>query len=325
VRLPKFNYLEPKTIEEASATLLEEEGARILAGGTDLLINMKHRVEKPSVLINIKRIKGLDTIRQAEGALHIGALTSLKKIAQNPLVLEKLPVLSQAASSVGSYHHQVMGTIGGNICQQNRCKFFNQSQWWRSARDTCFKAGGEICHVVNQKEICYSSYCGDVAPALLALGARVLLRSREGSREAEIESLFSGKGQAPLEIPRGEILSEVIIPEDSFGGYSKYVKFANRESIDFPIVGLAFWKSGDKKEYRIAYTAVDRRPIRGVQVESFLKGKALNPETVDQAVELAPKEAKPLKTSLYSPSHKRRLMGILLRGVLGETMGKVNG
>ncbi len=325
MRLPKFNYLEPKTIEEASAMLLEEEGARILAGGTDLLVNMKHRVEKPSVLINIKRIKGLDTIRQVQGALHIGALTSLKKIAQNPLVLEKLPVLSQAASSVGSYHHQVMGTIGGNICQQNRCKFFNQSQWWRSARDTCFKAGGEICHVVNQKEICYSSYCGDVAPALLALGARVLLRSREGSREAEIESLFSGKGQAPLEIPRGEILSEVIIPEDSFEGYSKYVKFANRESIDFPIVGLAFWKSGDKKEYRIAYTAVDRRPIRGVQVESFLKGKALNPETVDQAVELAPREAKPLKTSLYSPSHKRRLMGILLRGVLGETMGKVNG
>ena len=325
MRLPKFNYQEPKTIEEASDLLLEEKGARILAGGTDLLINMKHRVEKPSMLINIKKVEGLDIIRQAQGALRIGALTSLKKISQNPLVLEKVPVLAQAASSVGSYHHQVMGTIGGNICQQNRCKFFNQSQWWRSARETCFKAGGEICHVVNQKEICYSSYCGDVAPALLALGARVLLRSREGSREAALESLFSGKGQAPLEIPRGEILSEVIIPEDSFEGYSRYVKFANRESIDFPIVGLAFWKSGEKKEYRVAYTAVDRRPIRGVQVESFLKGKALNPETVDQAVELAPKEAKPLKTSLYSPSHKRKLMGILLRGVLQETIGKVNG
>lgn len=322
MRLPKFNYLEPKTVEEASGLLLEEKGARIFAGGTDLLINMKHRVERPSVLINIKKVEGLDTIRQTQGALRIGALTSLKKISQNPLVLEKLPVLSQAASSVGSYHHQVMGTIGGNICQQNRCKFFNQSQWWRSARDTCFKAGGEICHVVNQKEICYSSYCGDVAPALLALGARVLLKSREGSREAAIESLFSGKGQAPLEIPSGEILSEIIIPEDSFEGYSRYVKFANRESIDFPIVGLAFWMSGKKKEYRIAYTAVDRRPIRGVQVESFLKGKALNPETVEQAVELAPKEAKPLKTSLYSPSHKRKLMGILLRGVLQETTGK---
>jgi 4-hydroxybenzoyl-CoA reductase subunit beta len=325
VRLPKFNYQEPKTIEEASGLLLEEKGARILAGGTDLLINMKHRVERPSVLINIKKVEGLDTITQAQGALRIGALTSLKKISQNSLVLEKVPALAQAASSVGSYHHQVMGTIGGNICQQNRCKFFNQSQWWRSARDACFKAGGEICHVVNQKEICYSSHCGDVAPALLALGARVLLRSREGSREAALESLFSGKGQAPLEIPRGEILSEVIIPEDSFEGYSRYVKFANRDSIDFPIVGLAFWRSGEKKEYRVAYTAVDRRPIRGVQVESFLKGKALNPETVDQAVELAPKEAKPLKTSLYSPSYKRKLMGILLRGVLQETVGKVNG
>jgi 4-hydroxybenzoyl-CoA reductase subunit beta len=325
VRLPKFNYLVPKNIEEASSLLLEEKGARILAGGTDLLVNMKHRVERPSVLINIKKITGLDTIRPDQGGIRIGALTSLKKISQNPLVTEKIPVLAQAASSVGSYHHQVMGTLGGNICQQNRCKYFNQSQWWRSARETCFKAGGEICHVVNQKQICYASYCGDVAPALLALGARVLLRSREGSREADLGTLFSGKGQTPLEIPQGEILSEVIIPEDSLKGYSRYVKMANRESIDFPIVGMALWQSGSQKEYRIVFTAVDRRPIRALQVESFLKDKPLTPEVVEQSVGLTSKEAKPVKSSLYSPAYKRKLMGILLREALEDIRRKVNG
>ena len=322
MRLPKFEYAEPNSIEEASSILLADEKARLLAGGTDLLVNMKHRVERPSVLVNIKRIEGLDTIKRDSGGLHIGPLASLKKISQDPLIVEKAPVLAQAAASVGSYHHQVMGTLGGNICQQNRCKYFNQSQWWRSARETCFKAGGELCHVVNQKEICYSSYCGDVAPALMALGARVLLKSREGSREADLESLFSGNGQAPLTLSPGEILSEVVVPEDSLQGSSRYVKFANRESIDFPIVGMAFWQSAGSRDYRIAFTAVDRAPVRARQAESFLRDKSLTEEAIEEAVALAYKEAKPVKSSLYSPAYKRRLMGILLRQVLAQ--GKVN-
>ena len=153
VRLPKFDYFEPKDIDEAVSILQDEPAARILAGGTDLLVNMKHRVERPSVVVNIKRIADLDYVRQDNGHIRIGALTPLKRIYMTAPVKDNLPGLSQAASAVGSYHHQVMGTFGGNICQQNRCKYFNQSQWWRSSRPTCFKAGGEVCHVVNKKEI----------------------------------------------------------------------------------------------------------------------------------------------------------------------------
>jgi 4-hydroxybenzoyl-CoA reductase subunit beta len=322
VRLPKFDYVEPKSIEEASSILLAEGKAKILAGGTDLLVNMKHRVERPSLLVNIKKIEGLEAIQADKGGLRIGSLLSLKKLSQNALIPGGVSVLAQAASAVGSYHHQSMGTLGGNVCQQNRCKYFNQSQWWRSSREICFKAGGELCHVVNQKETCYASYCGDVAPALLALGARVVLKGRDGSREAELEAVFSGKGQAPLSILPGEILSEIVIPEESLKGFSRYVKFSNRESIDFPIVGMAFWQSDNGREYRVAFTAVDRRPLRAVQVESFLKEKPLTPEVIDEAVSLVAKEAKPVKSSLYSPAYKRRLMGILLRQVL--TQGKVN-
>ena len=177
MRLPKFNYLEPESIEEASSLLLDDPRAKVLAGGTDLLVNMKHRVEVPAALINMKKIKGLDYIRKDSETLRIGALTRLKTIYQDRWISEKLPVLAQAASSVGSYHHQVMGTIGGNLCQQNRCKFFNQSQWWRSANAPCLKVGGAVCHVVQKQEACYSSYCGDLAPALLVLEARVLLRA----------------------------------------------------------------------------------------------------------------------------------------------------
>ncbi|HMK65873.1 MAG TPA: FAD binding domain-containing protein, partial [Thermodesulfobacteriota bacterium] len=314
--------VEPKSIEEASSILLAEEKAKILAGGTDLLVNMKHRVEQPSVLVNIKKIGGLETIQRVQGGLHIGSLISLKKLSQNSLITGGASVLSQAASAVGSYHHQSMGTLGGNLCQQNRCKYFNQSQWWRSSRETCFKAGGELCHVVNQKQTCYASYCGDVAPALLALGAKVILKNRDGFREAALESLFSGKGQAPLTLLPGEILSEIVVPEDSLKGSSGYVKFSNRESIDFPIVGMAFWQSGDSREYRIAFTALDRRPLRANQVESLLRDKPLTPEVIEEAVTLVTKEAKPVKSSLYSPAYKRKLMGILFRQAL--TQGKVN-
>ena len=212
MRLPKFKYLEPESIEEASSLLLDDPGAKVFAGGTDLLVNMKHRVEMPATLVNIKKIKGLDTIRQENGALRIGALTPLKKIYQDPTISENAPVLAQAASSVGSYHHQVMGTIGGNLCQQNRCKFFNQSQWWRSANAPCLKVGGAVCHVVQKQEACYSSYCGDLAPALLVLEAKVLLKGNKGSREIPLQNFFSGDGRTPLDLGTGGNLNGSYYP-----------------------------------------------------------------------------------------------------------------
>jgi len=323
VRLPKFKYVEPENIQEASSILHEEPAAKILAGGTDLLVNMKHKVEVPSVVINIKRIPGLDYVRQDNGDIRIGALTPLKRLYKDPLVAEKLPALASAAASVGSYHHQSMGTIGGNICQQNRCKYFNQSQWWRSTRPTCFKAGGEICHVVNKKEICYSSYCGDVAPALLVMNAKALLVRNGDSREIPIKNLFTGNGKNPLDIQKGEILTEIIIPLEALNGFSTYMKFANRESIDFPIVGIALWASTERKEYRVSYTAVDRNPLRAQNTEDLLKGKELGEDLMEEASGIASKEATPVKTSLYSPTYKKRVMGLLLRSTMSEAMRRI--
>ncbi|MFB0506643.1 MAG: xanthine dehydrogenase family protein subunit M [Thermodesulfobacteriota bacterium] len=320
MRLPKFDYVEPKDIKEASSILLDDPRAKILAGGTDLLVNMKHRVELPSVIVNIKRISHLDFIEKQNGAIRIGALATLKSICRNPLIQGKFLALTEAASSVGSYHHQCMGTMGGNLCQQNRCKYFNQSQWWRSSRPLCFKAGGEICHVVNKKGICYSSYSGDVAPVLLALNAKVILEGKAATREIPLEGLFSGDGKVPLNLQGGEILREIIIPQEASDGFSTYMKFANRESIDFPIVGMALWVSMEKRKARVSFTAVDRRPVRAKNVEDFLAGRDLNEETLEQAVDLSSKEATPVKTSLYSPSYKRKIMGLLLKSALKEAL-----
>jgi 4-hydroxybenzoyl-CoA reductase subunit beta len=324
VRLPKFEYFEPKDLKEAVSILQNEPAAKILAGGTDLLVNMKHRVECPPTIVNIKGIDGLEHIKQDNGTVRIGALTHLKRLYMTQMILEKLPGLADAAATVGSYHHQAMGTLAGNICQQNRCKFFNQSQWWRSSRPTCFKVGGEICHVVNKKEICYSSYCGDIAPALLVLNAKVALTGPKDSREIPIADLFSGDGKIPLNMKPNEILTEIIIPGEAMDGVSSYMKFANRQSIDFPIVGIAYWASIQKKEYRVAYTAVDRKPLRGLQIEAFLNGKDLSEKAMDKAAALAAKEARPVKTSVYSPAYKRRLMGLLLKEVVSRSTRRSN-
>ncbi|MGW8303403.1 MAG: FAD binding domain-containing protein, partial [Desulfobacterales bacterium] len=233
-------------------------------------------------------------------------------------IVENFPGLAQAASAVGSYHHQVMGTLAGNICQQNRCMYFNQSKWWRSTRPTCYKAGGEICHVVNKKETCYSAYCGDMAPALMVINARIALVGPDGVKEMPIEDFYSGDGKAPLVKKSVEILSEIIIPKASTDGTATYIKFANRGSIDFPVVGAALWASENEKKYRVAFTAVDRKPVRGKPVEDFLNGKALSAQNAKAASDLAAKAAKPAKTSVYSPSHKRRMMGLLLQKAVNE-------
>ena len=324
MRLPKFDYFEPEDLKAAVAILQKEPAAKILAGGTDLLVNMKHRVECPPVLVNIKRLAGMDYIRQDNGDVRIGALTSLKRLHADSLVFKNFPGLARAASAVGSYHHQVMGTLAGNICQQNRCMYFNQSKWWRSSRPTCYKAGGELCHVVNKKEVCYSAYCGDMAPALMVIKARIVLVGPDGSREMPIEDLFSGDGKSPLIKGPAEILREIIIPKAAADGISSYIKFANRESIDFPIVGAALWSSETEKQYRVAFTAVDRKPVRGKAAENVLNGKELSAENVKAASDAAAKAAKPVKTSVYSPSHKRRMMGLLLQNAVNEAKGRAS-
>jgi len=253
---------------------------------------MKHKVETPAVIVSLAAVPDRNYVKKADGAVRIGALTPLKRVYTDSFVAQKLPALAIAASSVGPYHHQTMGTLGGNLCQQTRCKFFNQSKWWRNSRPICFKAGGEMCHVAKKEHVCYSTYCGDVAPALLVLKAEVVLTGKAGVRQVPLESIYSGEGKTPLTLQQGELLTEIVIPEQAADGFSTYRKFANRGSIDFPIVGAAFWTSKKTGESRIGFTAVDRKPLRALQLEDFMKGKQLGSEVIEAVDGLVAKEAR---------------------------------
>jgi 4-hydroxybenzoyl-CoA reductase subunit beta len=321
MRLPKFSYVEPKTVEAACSILAEERHAKVLAGGTDLLVNMKNRVETPDFLVNLKGVPHLNFIRPDEGGLTIGALTPLKKIYSSREIGSKLPSLTQAASGVGSYHHQVMGTIGGNICQQNRCNYFNQSAGWHSARPKCLKMGGGVCHVVRNASECFSCYHGELAPLLIAMSARVEVQGHENRRVIPIEDLFTGDGETPLALSQGEILTEVRIPAKAVQGISYYIKFADRGSIDFPVVGVAVWALPAEGEYRVCFTAVDRRPVRAKQVEDFLRGQRLDAKVLSQAEELCMKIGRPLRNTAFSPSYKRQVMKHLFNHAIRQVLG----
>ena len=306
MRLPKFSLHQPTTVAEAVRLLAENPGSKVLAGGTDLLVNMKHRVEMPTLLVSLSRVDGLKGIHPESGTTVIGGSTTLKEIQKDQGLGERYPALVQAAKAVGSYRHQTMGTLAGNLCQNTRCRFFNQSWEWRQARSLCFKAGGEDCHVVGRKNVCFCTYSGDVAPALLALGASVRIQGPQGAREIPLTNLYSGNGKSPVSLGSGDLVTAVVLPDASGNGRSRYEKFSLRGAIDFPIVGAAAWR-GDGA-VRVAFTAVDRAPVRAGELESELRGKELTDQAIEKAASLAGKAAKVAPTTVHPVQFKRELM-----------------
>lgn len=314
MRLPKFAHQKPANFGEVVSALTATASPKLLAGGTDLLVNMKHRIELPDTLVSLKNVAGLKGIRQEGEATVIGATTTLKEIRQNAELERSFPALVQAAMAVGSYRHQAMGTLAGNLCQNTRCRFFNQSWQWRQSRSLCYKVGGEDCHVIGKKHICFSTYCGDAAPALLVLDASLRITGPAGQREIPLADLYSGKGQAPLALGRGEFVTAVVISDAAAQGKSRYEKFSVRGSIDFPIVGAAVWRG--EGCVRVAYTGVDRAPVRAEELEKELSGQELTEASVKRAAALAVKSAKIAPTSVQPVSFKRELMGILFEKAL---------
>ena len=308
MRLPIFTHQQPADFGGVVSALAESSGAKLLAGGTDLLVNMKHRIEMPDTLVSLKKVADLRGIRMEGNATVIGAATTLKEIRQHSELERKFPALVQAAMAVGSYRHQAMGTLGGNLCQNTRCRFFNQSWQWRQARSLCFKVGGEDCHVIGKKKTCFSTYSGDVAPALLVLDASLRITGPDGPREAPLASLYSREGRTPLTLGRGEFVTAVVISGAAAQGKSRYEKFSLRGSIDFPIVGAAVWR-GDGG-VRAAYTGVDRAPVRALELEAELVGD-LTDASLKRGAALAHKAGKIAPTSIHPVSFKRELMGSL--------------
>jgi 4-hydroxybenzoyl-CoA reductase beta subunit len=278
VRLPRFEYLRPDTLEDTLDLLADhKDDARILAGGTDLLVRMKKGLLSPKVLISLKALNNLSYIQKNDGSISIGATTPLAAIIASDLIQTEAAALSQACAKVGAVSLQhYRGTIGGNVLQNNRCHHYNQSKFHRSGRQACHKCGGKICYARDEADRCYSTCQSDGATALMALGAKLVIVSKKNERTVDLADLYTNDGIVPFAMESHELLKEIIIPVK--GGSSAYQRLAYRSAIDYPIVcaGVLLGVTDDKiDEARIAVGAMGRSPLFLAQASSSLNGKDL--------------------------------------------------
>jgi len=326
MRLPWFGFRTPTSIGEA-AKVLAGDGpqAMLIAGGTDLLPNMKRRHQTPKTLISLRHIDELKKVANGAGAT-LGAGLTLNEIVANPMVREKYTGLFQAAAQVATVHLRNMGTLGGNLCLDTRCNYYNQNYEWRKAIGFCLKKDGEICWVATASKRCVATSSTDCAPALIALGASVRLVSTQGERDVALPDLYRNDGIDYLARRPGEILTEVRLPPAE-GWKSSYWKLRRRGAFDFPVLGVAAAvkaaRDGTVQEARIALGAVSSRPLL-TQAGGLLVGRTLSDDVIAEVAKKVASVAKPMDNTDLDLYWRKdvvpEFVGYALREIRGDDM-----
>jgi len=321
--LPSFEVIRPKTVVAAVEALRRcGDDAQTVAGGTDLIPSMRQGLFAPQVLLDLKGIRSLDFIRfDPEQGLAIGALARISALVDSPLIARRFPVLHEAAKTIASPLLRNMGTLGGNLCLDTRCLYYNQSGFWRESLGGCIKKDGTVCHVAPGSRICWAAFSGDTAPALLALGATVELVGPRGSRELPLAEFYVNDGLVRMAKARDEIVTAVRVPASSAGWSGAYKKLRIRQSIDYPLAGVAVVMRKDAGgaclEARVALTAVNPAPklVRGADL---LKGKRYDPALAEEVARDAIRTGKPLRTSASTMEYRRHMVRVFVRRALRE-------
>jgi 4-hydroxybenzoyl-CoA reductase subunit beta len=325
MRLPLFSFRAPRTLEEA-ARILHGEGpdAMPLAGGTDLLPNMKRRQQVPRTLLSLRNIDSLHAVHFDNPGARLGACLTLSDIASDPRFRNGATALAQAASQVATPHIRNMATLGGNLCLDTRCNYYDQSYEWRKSINFCIKKDGVTCWVAPSSPKCMAVSSTDTAPALMALGARVRLVCHSGEREIALADLYNNDGMLYIRRKPDEILAEVLL--DSLHDWrSTYWKLRRRGSFDFPVLSVAatarFVGSGVVEDARIVIGSVASRPLVAEDAGRFLVGRALSSETITEAAALAARIAKPLDNTDFDMSWRKKVTAEFVTYALRELRG----
>ena len=324
--LPKFNLERPQSLSEALRLLAESPDALPLAGGTDLLVSMKQGIHNPPKLIDLKNAKELSTLEIGPEGAFLGAGLKLSTIRDNGLIKAHYPALSESAGVIASPNIQNMGTLGGNVCLDTRCWFFNQSEFWRQSKGYCLKKDGNICQAAPAAKRCFAVFSSDTVPALIALGAKAELARWDGNSavhwEIPLEELYQEEGIHRISLKRGELLTGVSLPA-SQGLRSGYMKYRKRGAIDYPLASVAVslrMVEGIVKDVRIVLGALASAPIIAFEAMEHLEGAQPSPELLSKAVELVGKRTCPVKNQAGSPAHRRYMARVYCQRLLTRLM-----
>ncbi len=321
LRLPHFEYVAPRSVAEA-ADLLREHGphASLVAGGTDLLPNMKRRQQEPRVVIGLRAIPELRAITPVDGGLRIGATATLHDIATHPRIRDAYGAVATAAHLVSTPHLRRMGTLGGNLCLDTRCTYYDQTYHWRKSIDFCMKKDGAICWVAPNSARCWAVSSSDTAPVAVALGAQLRLVNADGDRRISAAAFFRDDGIEYLTRGPDEILADIDLP-DMTGWRMTYHKLRRRGSFDFPILGVAAAvKLSDDvvEDVRLVLGAVGSSPVDQSALAAPLKGTRPTAEAIEQVASAAYKGARPLDNTDLNYAWRKRMARVYVARALGE-------
>ena len=325
MRLPLFEFRAPRTLEEA-ARILDGEGAKAmpLAGGTDLLPNMKRRQQVPRTLMSLRNIEELQRSRLDHSGSRLGACVTLSDIAADARFRNGLTALAQAASLVATPHIRNMATLGGNLCLDTRCNYYDQNYEWRKAINFCLKKDGDTCWVAPGSPKCMAVSSTDTAPALIALGARVRLVSRLEARDVLLADLYNNDGLDYIKRKPNEILAEVLL-DPLHGWKSTYWKLRRRGSFDFPVLSVAaatrISAAGVVEDVRIVIGSAASRPLVAAEAVKSLVGRQLNADSIAEAAAVAARIAKPLDNTDFDMSWRKKVTAEFVICALRELRG----
>lgn len=328
LRLPSFEVIAPETLEEAVAALARP-GARVIAGGTDLLPNVKHRLDAPPRLVSVQRIADLRGIVRGPDAVVIGAAVTLAELSADPDIAALFPSLAQAAGAVASPPIRNMATIGGNVHLDTRCRYVNQSAFWRSAIHGCLKADGEVCHVVPGGQRCVAAMSADCVPALITLDAEIALVGARGRRTVRLADYYRNDGTAHIKKGADEIMSEVRLPIPTGPTRATYVKWTVRQSIDFPLLSVALrfdlasssgdsvGELGDARRAKIAAAKVcvgvlNARP-RVLPTDRLIGRELGDDAVIDELCASIYQRCRPLENVPYEAPYRRKMLPVYTR------------
>jgi 4-hydroxybenzoyl-CoA reductase subunit beta len=319
--LPEFKLLRPRSLDEAVGYLAKYANSstrlRIVAGGTDLIPSMRQKLFEPEFVLDLRHIAELQGIREQKGSgVEIGALTSLTTIEYSELLRRRYSVLIEAAATVASPVLRNMGTIGGNICLDTRCLWYNQSLTWRKGCGFCIKKDGDLCHVAPGGTKCWAAFSGDTPAALLCLNAEVEIVSPRGARRIPLREFYTGLGDDYRKLQPDELLTRVFLPEAAADYRGVYRKLRIRGSIDYPLAGVAVVvkrSNGHVADARVAITAVNPAPLLVKGASEALNGKAVDDAVADAVGVLAAKTARPLTTSALTPEYRREMIRVFTK------------
>ncbi len=323
--LPPFEYHAPSTIEEAVALLSQYRGkVKVIAGGTDLVPNMKHRLFTPAHVVGLKGIPRLDRIAEDGPVIRLGAMCTIAQLARDPLVQKRLPSLAAAASQIAGPQLREAGTLGGNLCLDTRCVYYNQTYFWRKALGFCLKKDGTVCHVVQGGQRCVAAASNDTVPVLMTLDASVRIAGPGGLREIPLPALYVPDGIVNTVLAPDELVVEVSVPNPEGRVLAGYQKIRVRASIDYPALTIAVAAKVDPANavewIRIVISALGARPHAVGGLERF-RGRLLDDALVAEVAQNAYRQCHPLTNINVDPAWRREMVPVFVRRAFTHARG----